>query len=345
MNRKVTYSAILIIILAVVFLALPATFVINDAYCQTTSSLNDIVVGNVSSSQSFVEEGFQTNLVAAVQNLGATTETFDLTFYANDIALNTQEVTLPGQSSTSVSFLWDTTDFALGDWSLSASAWGISDQSSSISNSPSTGSTVLVTCLGDLTGHGQVDSNDFFAFLSAYVNYFSINEYNPAADFNHDGKIDANDFFGFLDAYISYWTGPTPFINNGLTLTMTIPKTVYARGETVNFMMSINNVSNKPITFYNKPGLFDFIVYNSTTLVYRNSLNMLMVPQWIQIVTLPQGESFSQNMEWGQDCNLNIRLSLSALSPVFQAQPGTYYIMGQALGMRTLPQQITITDS
>lgn len=343
MNRKVASSIILTIFVVAMFLVSPAAFLVK-ADGQSVSAVSNIAVGNVTTAQSFVEEGFQTNVTATVQNTGAATNTFNLTFYANDIALNTQEITLPEQSSTNASFLWDTTGFALGNWSLSASAWAVSDQTPSIyNNSTSSNSTVLVTCLGDLTGHSQVDSNDFFAFINAYVNYNSLHEYNPAADFDHDDVINANDFFSFVDAYISYWTGPTPFINKGLTLTMTIPKTTYPLSEPVNFTLSINNVSNRTISFANRYGLFDFIVYNDTAILYRNSLNMLMSPQWIQVMSLPPGGSYSQNMQWEQDCNINIKFSSGGLSPVFLAQPGTYYIVGQALGMQTLPQKITIT--
>ncbi len=50
-------------------------------------------------------------------------------------------------------------------------------------------------CPPDLTGEGDVNTNDFFRFLSLYQ------AGDPAADFVGDGAINTNDFFAFLAAY------------------------------------------------------------------------------------------------------------------------------------------------
>ncbi len=50
-------------------------------------------------------------------------------------------------------------------------------------------------CAADLTGEGDVNTNDFFAFLSLYQ------AQDPRADFAPDGQINTNDFFAFLAAY------------------------------------------------------------------------------------------------------------------------------------------------
>ena len=147
------------------------------------------------------------------------------------------------------------------------------------------------TCPGDLTGHFKVDSNDFFAFVSAYINYYSDNEYDAAADFNHDGVIDSNDFFSFVSAYISYNAGPTPFVNNELTLTTNLQNNSYDPGDPVNFTLSVNNVGDSPITVSFSSSTFDFIVYNSTSIVYRYSSEMVY-PLTVQIVSLLQKQVY-----------------------------------------------------
>ncbi len=50
-------------------------------------------------------------------------------------------------------------------------------------------------CAPDLTGEGDVNTNDFFQFLTYYQNQ------DPRADFDRDGLINTNDFFAFLAAY------------------------------------------------------------------------------------------------------------------------------------------------
>ena len=50
-------------------------------------------------------------------------------------------------------------------------------------------------CPADLTGEGQVNTNDFFQFLS----YYQVQD--ARADFAPGGGINTNDFLAFLAAY------------------------------------------------------------------------------------------------------------------------------------------------
>ncbi len=50
-------------------------------------------------------------------------------------------------------------------------------------------------CPPDLTGEGDVNTNDFFLFLSYYQSQ------DPRADFSPGGGINTNDFFAYLAAY------------------------------------------------------------------------------------------------------------------------------------------------
>lgn len=336
-KRLVCYTIIIVLLAATLpFAKKPGAF----ADTGTNGLASNIVVSNVTAAEGFIEQGFEANITASVENLATTTETFGLTFYADGIALNTQELTLSGQNSTTASYLWDTTNFPFGNVTLSVSAWDDSDQTSAI-YSNSTGNSILVTYPDDLLGHGTVNFADIQYFVHEFINYYASNgsPLDPTIDFNHDGKLNFADIQIFVKNYIAYWTGPTPFLNGGLTLNMSIPQTSFIQGEPVNFTLSVNNYSNHTISFDAPYGFFDYIVYNDTGIVYRSSLNILMSPQYILLVTLPPGGNYSQNMQWDQTCNLSLKLSM----PVFPAQPGTYYIIGQALGMQTIPQQITIT--
>ncbi len=50
-------------------------------------------------------------------------------------------------------------------------------------------------CIADWNGDGEVDVNDFFAYLSDFE------DGDPRADLNNDGEIDINDFFIFLTEF------------------------------------------------------------------------------------------------------------------------------------------------
>ena len=52
-------------------------------------------------------------------------------------------------------------------------------------------------CLADINDDGVINSQDFFAFLTAFFTNA------PAADFNHDTIINSQDFFDFLNAFFA----------------------------------------------------------------------------------------------------------------------------------------------
>lgn len=54
-----------------------------------------------------------------------------------------------------------------------------------------------VVCAADFNGDGEVNSQDFIAFLNAFV------AGDPSADFNGDGIVNSQDFIMFLNAFVA----------------------------------------------------------------------------------------------------------------------------------------------
>ena len=52
---------------------------------------------------------------------------------------------------------------------------------------------------------GKVDFHDITYFVSAYINYYTNNIYNPYADMNADGNINFHDLSEFVSTYIAYY--------------------------------------------------------------------------------------------------------------------------------------------
>ena len=53
-----------------------------------------------------------------------------------------------------------------------------------------------ITCPADIDGDGDLDAEDFFAYLDLFANG------DDGADIDGDGDIDAEDFFGYLDLFV-----------------------------------------------------------------------------------------------------------------------------------------------
>lgn len=82
----------------------------------------DVAVTNVMLSKTVIAQGYFMNVTATVENQGYTTETFNVTVYGNTTAIGTQTVRLTSHNFTSVTFPWNTTNAACGNYTVSAYA-------------------------------------------------------------------------------------------------------------------------------------------------------------------------------------------------------------------------------
>jgi len=130
--------------------------------------------------------------------------------------------------------------------------------------------------------------------------------------------------------------------NGNLTLTLNVDRMVLSLGEPVNLTLTITNVTNQTVNFTHTGLDFDFKVINDTNnLVYQWS-NFEAIPQFVGVVPLDAGESFSANFTWLQTCNFNYQVQGDPVSP------GIYNIIGLSscvYGIQTPSIQLTILGS
>jgi hypothetical protein len=128
------------------------------------SAIHDVAVTDVTLSKTVVGQGYDMNINVTAANLGDRTETFNVTAYANVTLIASQNVTLPAGNSTTVTFVWNTTGFANGNYTISAYAWPVQGETKTDNNN-CTGGWVIVSLVGDITGpngwpDGKVDIMD-----------------------------------------------------------------------------------------------------------------------------------------------------------------------------------------
>jgi hypothetical protein len=104
---------------------------------------------------------------------------------------------LANKTSTTITFTWNTTGFAKGNYTLWAYAWPVQGETDTADNTLS-GGWVIVAMVGDLTSpngwpDGKVDARDI-ALVCKYFGWMPYKpRYNPNTDINNDGKTDAKD--------------------------------------------------------------------------------------------------------------------------------------------------------
>jgi hypothetical protein len=160
--------------------------------------IHEVTVTNVTSSKTIVCQGYGLNITVTAGNPGDYTETFNITLYANATAIGNITITnLPNGTHTSIVYVWNTTGFAYGNYTISASASPVPGQTNT-ANINCTGGCVFVSLIGDLTGpngvpDGKVDIRDVHYVAIYYGTTPSSPNWNPNADINNDGKVDIKD--------------------------------------------------------------------------------------------------------------------------------------------------------
>jgi hypothetical protein len=146
-------------------------------------------------------------MTVTAANLGSSSETFNVTAYANRTEIGTfMNVSLNGGEFATLTAQWNTTGFVLGNFTLNAYSWPILNETN-VDNNNFTGGWVYVSIVGDITGgtpklldfvpDGKVDMRD----IGVVARFFGQNV--PSAPANcdvtgptagvPDGKIDMRD--------------------------------------------------------------------------------------------------------------------------------------------------------
>lgn len=155
-------------------------------------------------SKTVVGQGYSLNVNITVANQGNYTETFNVTAYANTTSIASQNVTLGSGNCTTITFTWNTTGFAYGDYTMSAYASPATGETGTTNNTYTDG-IVTVTIPGDTYGNFKVDLGDIVALCEAFGStrgqdgyYWHIPpcilcKHTPNCDINDNGQIGMDD--------------------------------------------------------------------------------------------------------------------------------------------------------
>ena len=194
-------------------------------YFTVDTTFHDVAVLDVASLKTVVEQGYTMRFNVTARNHGNYTETFNVTVFANTPMIETREVTLTSGNSITLTFTWNTSGSAKGNYTISAIADTVPGETD-IANNNFTGGWVVVSMVGDLTG-GTPNPWDFVpdgkvggADVSVVARCFGSSpqtgpplRWEPNCDINNNGHVDGSDVatvarhFGEADAQ-------TPFSSN-----------------------------------------------------------------------------------------------------------------------------------
>jgi len=153
-----------------------------------------IAITDLTPLETVIARGSILYLNLTIANEGYLAETFNVTIYANSTIIRTENITMSGRSENSLLFLWNTTDFAIGNYNISAYAWPVPGETH-IADNAYTAGIVIVTFPGDVNGDRKVDATDLVDLNKAYGSTFGSLAWDSNCDVNGDNKVDVLDLF------------------------------------------------------------------------------------------------------------------------------------------------------
>jgi thiol-disulfide isomerase/thioredoxin len=193
--------------------SVPALFIIDQSgnlmyqndWTNTTSQLIEEVQGlgptlTVDSACSVVGQGRRLQINLTIGNSEGSTEVFNMTAYANSATIGTQLLPPAGGNSATVALTWDTTGVAYGNYTITASATPVSDETKTVGDD-AFGGWVLVTIPGDINGDFKVNLLDLVALARAYGSKPDSPNWNPNADIDGIGVVGLADLVTLAQHY------------------------------------------------------------------------------------------------------------------------------------------------
>ena len=152
----------------------------------------DIALLNLKASKTIVGQGYSIATDLTVENQGTDTQSCNITVHANTTTVSSQIVVLEGGDSATISILWNTTGFGIGNYTMSAYAEPLSGETDTVDNTITDG-FVYVGTIGDVNGDRRVDMKDIGYVASYFGADPSKQRWDPNADTNGDNRIDMKD--------------------------------------------------------------------------------------------------------------------------------------------------------
>jgi archaellum component FlaG (FlaF/FlaG flagellin family) len=160
---------------------------------------HDIEIISLLLSKTVVGQGYCTNITVTITNWGDFTESFNVTVFRNDTAIilpdgkNYTNITLTNGISTTVTFTWNTSGFAKGNYTIKACITQVSGETDTTDNNLTDG-WILVTIPGDVdgdfeNGHYDVDLYDAVRLLACYGLKQNESGFDINCDIDNDGRV------------------------------------------------------------------------------------------------------------------------------------------------------------
>jgi hypothetical protein len=170
------------------------------AYVLDLARPPDVAVSTITASKSIVGQDYAVNVTVVVANQGSMIEQTNTTVYLNADALRSLSFAVGAGESFVCTFIWNTTGFSKGNYTISALVGTIPGETDTADNTI-VGSEIKVTIQGDINGDFKVSLTDLVMLANAYGTKLGDTKWNPNADINGNGVVDLPDLVLMANHY------------------------------------------------------------------------------------------------------------------------------------------------
>jgi len=156
-----------------------------------TEAISDITVADVKPYRTIVGNESTTSINVTVLNRGSF-ETFNVTLYANATVIQTIPIDISGENITVITFVWNTTNIALGNYMVMAKA--LIEDVNKTDNTLIDG-WITISITGDINADGTVNIVDLYQVAKAFQTNPGQENWNANADLNEDRNVNIVDMF------------------------------------------------------------------------------------------------------------------------------------------------------
>jgi outer membrane protein assembly factor BamB len=167
-------------------------------------NVHELAVTSVTADKTVVGQGYSVNIAVIAMDFNETSETLNVTIYANATSIASQNVTLSTGSFALATFSWNTSGFAIGNYTIRAYAWLVPDETNSAENSLTSG-IFYVGIPGDLNGDGVVNILDTITLGKAFDATPISSNRNPNADINGDNVVNILDAIILANHFLQHY--------------------------------------------------------------------------------------------------------------------------------------------
>jgi hypothetical protein len=153
----------------------------------TLTPSHDVAVDQIHLSKTILGQEYCMNISVTVSNNGDLPETFNVSLYANDTIIASQNVTISNGDSTTIALIWNSTGVNRGTYNMSAYAWPVLNETRTVDNLQ-IGDIVLVGVPCDVTGptSGVPDGICNMRDVGYFCSRFGTTPSDPSWDSNTD---------------------------------------------------------------------------------------------------------------------------------------------------------------